>query len=421
MYTRFRPPSVDRLIALLGATLSQGRSVLVLLPDFVDSEILWQELNQQLWSQNLMWHSIPLAAHDDALTPAEILSQTLEVKWQPSRTPRTVANLLRQADLPAVIHLAGLHNLPAPRRCAWLEFVRQWGVASHGAADQGLQPSALCLLVHARDVLGTVPAAQLYLEVFWWWGFPSALEMQLYCRSREDPGEHQTAALWREHVLPSLAGNDMAMIDALWDVILADEQAIVRQLQIEAANRGWTIKACTASAIQHNSVFNYSIIVHPLPPTEIASLWSQGVVYASQEYGLELHSAALALLEQRETLRHRLWRGQAQLILPRIDQVRLALCSILTRRYGRDWPLRWEQPKSEQDIRAIQETPFACQWGHLFYLLMYVSELRAERHLLDVVRRARDLRNCLAHYRPVTYTQFEGLWRNLQDLMELEA
>lgn len=45
-----------------------------------------------------------------------------------------------------------------------------------------------------------------------------------------------------------------------------------------------------------------------------------------------------------EDIDHRLWRGQAALLLPFLDSIRLDLCAELTSLHGRDWPIRWKRP-----------------------------------------------------------------------------
>ena len=51
----------------------------------------------------------------------------------------------------------------------------------------------------------------------------------------------------------------------------------------------------------------------------------------------------------------------------------------------------------------------ACQLGYLKHLLMKCGEMNREKTLLPLVSQAGEVRNELAHYRPVEYSQYERL------------
>jgi hypothetical protein len=47
-------------------------------------------------------------------------------------------------------------------------------------------------------------------------------------------------------------------------------------------------------------------------------------------------------------------------------------------------------------------------------LLKHGAFLRAERHWLPLAAIARYVRNEIAHYRPITFRDFEGIWREME-------
>jgi hypothetical protein len=146
------------------------------------------------------------------------------------------------------------------------------------------------------------------------------------------------------------------------------------------------------------------------PPVQLHSLWAKGALCWTPEYGLELHPSALVLLEKVEAIRHRLWRGQASLLLPIIDTIRIVVCEYLTQRYRKDWPLCWHTPESPEETSALRENALACQWGYLEWLLGNCEHFARERdRLLPLARRMKHMRNELAHYRRVTLSDFEGI------------
>ena len=142
--------------------------------------------------------------------------------------------------------------------------------------------------------------------------------------------------------------------------------------------------------------------------------WAEGMLHYTWEYGLELHSAVLALAQRYDVLRQRLWRGQAALLLPLLDQVRVALCERLTEQHGSEWPLKWGEPLSDEEKAAVRMTPLAAQWGYLDHLLTHTPAGRWEPRISPLVSRARTLRNRVAHFQPVSFTDFQRFWYELE-------
>jgi hypothetical protein len=152
------------------------------------------------------------------------------------------------------------------------------------------------------------------------------------------------------------------------------------------------------------------------PPAFLRPFWNEGIIRYSREYGFELHTAALAMVEDRSAINARIWRGQAALILPRLDWPRYRLCDHLTQKYGRDWPVRWCTPDSSEEHDDVKTTPHACQWGYLRHLLSTVPQLRGENRFLSLAIAACKLRNNLTHWRPVSFSEFETFCRETDDL-----
>jgi hypothetical protein len=78
-------------------------------------------------------------------------------------------------------------------------------------------------------------------------------------------------------------------------------------------------------------------------------------------------------------------------------------------------------PESTEEDAAVRHSPLACQWGHLEVLLKHGAFLRAERHWLPLASIVRYVRNEIAHYRPITFSDFEGMWREIERVTPSEA
>ena len=269
--------------------------------------------------------------------------------------------------------------------------------------------SALCLIAQASKVpYPYIDSTNVFLSLLPWWGTPSALEMGMLCRLASG---HDSAPLsrWREYIIPAIAGSDLSLGDFLWRKLHRTGTKLTLVLRNFAHERGWTRNECKSLAEYHLSEDS-----SPLSTAHLYHNWARGLVHWTPEYGLEHHSAILALLNQQEALNHRLWRGQHGFLLPQIDKIRLALCAHLNQSYGRHWPYKWQEPENDEEHQAVRDSPFACQLGHMESLLQNCHDLRRERRWISLVRRSRQIRNHLAHYRPISLNEYEAFCREVK-------
>jgi len=411
----FQTPRAQRFMSDVTEDLRQGRSVLLIIPAGHNLSSMWQLLREGLLRLEFHVEDIWLPGLSVEQGVVAALSDTLQIQWVSSESPRILDNLLLSDRLPDIMHLEGFSELSIPERSAWSSFLYHWAEANHRVADRGGISRSLFIVASAPEILPYLPNTDIHLAVYWWCGIPSALELQLLCRSEGNGTNLSARSRWREHIIPSLACGDIALASHLWDHIYSDTKELGNQLRLFAGERGWTTNILRKLGVA-NMDGNMPDSQEPAfygPPIRLRNLWAQGVIVWTQEYGFEFHSAALLVLEQHEELSHRIWRGQAPLLLPEIDALRLELCSYLTRHYGSDWPLL-EPCRSPEEDKAVRNNPLACQWGHLELLLRKCNLLRSESHRLSLVRQVREIRNELAHYRPINFSTFESVWMKMK-------
>lgn len=431
----------QRLTTVLVEELGQSRSVLVLLPECVEPSRLWTflrgRLREQMGVRRVSLADLEKAKFRDrsstkcvSVVETAILAETVGARWKNHDAPRTLQNLLECEGLPEVIGFDGWEQLSADAVGRWLEFMSAWAREaqrtlhySSTRPDERLRrTSAICALVPAALVLEQLPQSNVRLGIHWWWSIPSNLELRLLCRTQDsnelDGDEpHATAeTAWREHLLPALAGCDLGLAGALWDVVCEGEEAINRTLHEWAYSRGWSpdrLQSWGANDLLLGSPSQNGIGVRP--PLIWGTLWAHGAMHRTHEHGLELNTAALQVLGHHEAVRHRIWRGQAALLMPLIDSVRMRLCRHMTKVYKRGWAIRWELPKEDRELVAIQESDYGCELGFLYHLLYTHSkdELKAQREWVPLIRLARDIRNDLAHYKSISFGEFKAFWREV--------
>jgi hypothetical protein len=410
-------PSVRAFIHSIAEDIRQRRSVMIFLPATIERAWVWSLLDSELWRRQLLAESVDLRHCAPDRTPVEILGEALHVKW-PAASSREVASLAKSEGLPDVIVLEGIESLEPTLRNVWLRFIGQWAQVSQNLYESLAPPSVLCTLRqpgclmsdHADDESLFESNSNVRLALHWWWGFPSALEVRLLLRlaksRRTRDGQDPR---WEEHLLPALAGNDVLLLERLWSANTIEEEQLLSCLHEFAQERGWTREKLREWGavrplrlnLRHNGSLPQS------PPLNRRALWAQGALCATEEYGIELHPAALHVLGWHSELDRRLWRGQAELLLPVLDSVRRDVCSYLTSLYGRDWPVKWAKPEHPDEETAVRADPLACQWGYLEWLIRNCPQLERERRWLSLIMSAARVRNDIAHYRHVSQSQYE--------------
>lgn len=421
--TLVQTPSFQQFLKVIEKDLSNRRSVLVLLPIGIDPLEIWSQLRANLWQRDYALEEIWLPDLPKDHTPVIALGDFLGIDWGVLNGTSSLAKLVATRGLVDIVQLDGLDQLSVTPRKNWMIFLTAWAQDSHSVANLGHLPVAMCAVVPAISILPEIPESDVYLATHWWWKVPSALEVQLLCRLGNEDNLWNAKTHWREHLLPALVGNDISLIEYLWESSHLGLEELIHKLCSFAKERDWeeeSLQEWGATEFIVKSIYSedYQMLS---PPVRWQNLWAHGALSWTPEYGFEVHVAALAVLGRNEEVKHRLWRGQAKLLLPMIDHTRLTLCSYLTKRYGYDWPVRWHQPSSPDELVAVQSNPLACQWGYLEWLLRNCNHLRTERAWTRMATLAHWIRNEIAHYRPITFRDFEGFWHEIEQIYMLKS
>ncbi|OQB28042.1 MAG: hypothetical protein BWY10_00846 [Chloroflexi bacterium ADurb.Bin180] len=408
---RFELPGVQSWVAGIADDLDKGQTVCLLLPQPVEAGLFWPPIRERLGKlgnsiAEVHTPGIPTGAR----MPSE-LAKALGVKWPASTTPRTLPELVRNPELPGIIHLEDWAELAPAAQHEWLTIARRWADYSRSASCEGEGSTALLIIANATDNLQPTLDSDVAFRIRLWWQVPSVLETMQLCRITAEGSWRTPLHEWREHILPSLVAGDLEAATEIWDDSLWDVDSLLPRLDSLAEKRGWT--RGTIEPLTNGWFTDQSPVVGAEsglePPRRLLSLWARGLVCSTLEYGPTLSPVALAVLGNRREIERRLWRGQVGLLMPIIDELRLDICGRWARRFGADWPTRWTLPDSEEEARAIYASPLNCGWGHMETLLRGRAELIRERPLLPMIAHSRYVRNELAHSRPVRYYDFKEL------------
>ena len=383
----------------------------VLLPDNLSREMVGRLVRNRIDTLRLATRRL---FDPGEASPVAASANAMNVTWPSPRTLRTVHNLLRCGNLPDILYV---HRIGPS--LAWTEFIESWASEYRRLRHSGkTSVPSLFVIAKLRDFGFVLPERKASLTFHWWWGFPSMLEIRLSCRiASEQYDRNETAtSRWREYVLPGLVSSDVQLAEHMWDMVLGDTDQAMRALAdywdcLEDAGVGDSIGDVIEVVEANQGTYG----VGQALPQHLHRLWAGGRLVYTREYGLEIHPALLAHRERRTSVEHMLWRGQSELLLPIVNEIRLRVCQDFTETYGSDWPVKWVPPHFEHDIEEVKRSPLGTELSHVNYLLQNLGirnhnhDLYHKRFLGDLVLMAKTVRNEIAHYNPVACHDFVRL------------
>lgn len=398
--------------------IKQGNSVLGILPKGnVWSDYLTRFCCQGIVEMTGLWaEDVLLDPADKSIhLPLSIIRQQMDYDAPQGVELPSVQTFLQTTDLPDLIIISGLERLEAEVQQTWLDFLLLWQEAAHAikSAEGRNMPCLLLFLPLEVDNL-RLPQADTGLLVSWWWSLPTVLEVQLLCRLSEggEMLELTGNEAWREAILAELVGNDLPLLDYLWDYVFEPPKKIIECLAHYARQRGWTqakLESWGVPSLVQGSGVSRQLLRAPLAAHR--SLWAEGLLSRTPERGVEVSLAALVVLKRLDQVKHRLWRAQSRLILPILDEWRLEICAALTQQYGREWVDWGPTPQTEEQKKQREQArldPLTTEWGALKWALFRQPMPETERFLKQVTW-AQKARNILAHYQLVSFETYEQL------------
>ncbi len=352
--------------------------------------------------------------------PVMSVAQTLNVTWPSLSTPRSVRNLLAYLEFTDVVHVRGFDPLAASDETIkeqWMNLLVEWVRESRELESKFNRTVAkLCIVAKLKDFDHDLLTDEEGLKALWWDGFPSSLELRLACRiaAREEASEPHRQR-WREQVIPAFVSSDFNLAEHMWDSILGSHESITKGLIEYGLKTG--LSECKESALdfmkrdpngEEDSVLRG-------PARRHWKLWARGGIVSTPEYGTEVHPSLLALCGRNAAIEHRLWRGQAEYLLPWLNDIRIRVCDDMTQTFGPSWPQGSPMSQTDDEIEIVRDDhrddPRGVELGRLEFLLKNVAAFRARKVLLPIVAQSRILRNEIAHYRPVSFADVIELWK----------
>lgn len=386
-------PGPRQFLQKIGQDLLDGVSQIILYPPGVNSYGIKHELLRSIERDHFLDVRLINAIGDgegNLGDPFLILCQ----EFPEAAEYGFLERVIEEYALPDVILVENLENCQKEMQTAWMQTLKRWIQATQAS---GVRHSLLLLLPADAAVRFILPPPDVRLSYLVWAGIPTSLEVRLLCRMKTEGLDFEDQ--WREFMIASLAANDIGLCEHLWDVITCSKEEIIAELHCFAGEQGWDGEHL------HELLRGWK----PRPPgldlrlnpqESGFSLLSQGITVYTAEYGEEINSAALAAMGKVEEIEHRIWRAQAALLLPLIDEVRRRICTHMTANYGDNWA---------EIERQIYQPPL--EWGKLKIFFESLSRQFPEKDRWGTgVKQTWWIRNQLSHYNCIQYNNFRDFW-----------
>lgn len=380
------------------ALVVEHHSVIVVLPGSMEVDTITSRVYRDTLHREPRKRDVVVR---DGIEPLKLMAEAEGVRYQGRLTIEKLLaqseKQLTEGERSAILHITELGKTSPETQHLWFELFAHWAEVAQTRSSENLVTPALLLILDANRLAQDLPSSNVFLRILWFKQL-SGLEMQLLCRLQTDTKVDEILAGWREQILPDLVGNDLGLLEQLWDPIglIRSVDDLMARLREYANSQRWN------GNVDAQSVASLPITTHvdhlEAPQRK---LWAQGLLYHTPENGWEIHSALLAVMNRRPEVAHRYWRGQARLLLPFVDHVRHSILTRLTLRYGNAWPSQWIDPPV-QDASQVE-------WGSLKHFAEHNTQADGTRKWRRLISLGWGIRNKIAHYEPITVAEYRVL------------
>jgi hypothetical protein len=393
-------PGPYRFVTEIVDDLREGRNVFIFLPDYLPKGTF--HLIQKLAKAD----DLPLIERICApaisnSSPSYDLQLSLNLETEDNYEMETTNLYKNESFKGRIIWIDELWNI-GEKANLWIKFFKQYSFvcSNYDLIDRTL----FVVPIKGSLVSQKIPTENLFTQ-HWYWGKLSIIDVQIYTAQLInalvfESLENQLSI----NVISSLCGFDIDCIKKLCENWLSDSENIPEILSSIGTERNWTNED-NKRIIEEIDKQNYAYrSFNDQPPTYLKKIWGKGMLNLINGR-IFISPIVNSLILNSEEIRHRIWRGHAQTLLPIIDEYRIKIIGIL-KEYGL---INIENGKNENDILEI---------GTIKYRIDSNRKLRRkiDKELLDLIRLLTKIRNNIAHLKIISKQQREKLNRIIMNL-----
>lgn len=318
-----------------------------------------------------------------------------------------VDKIMESQECPELIVIRNIDSIDEESQKLWILFIREWGKASQIYKNPFAFRRSLLLDMKSAKLLGKIVHEPGW-DVHWMYRWILPLECMTVLSELLLESEIQDGTgMWLEAILPEISGPDLELMSWLFNRRgkLSRFDGIFACL-LEYAQNSFAADWDSLSKL-YLHVKSVKVSTGNNVPEKLWPLWEAGLIDYVRDEGVFYNSAFLAVVDEREILRHRIWKGIVRVLLPSIDLTRVMVCNWLNDKYGNVWEdfCKQEALKDEKMYgvgyrNANNETDI-----HLTELRGIVNFMAAkefDKHIdyarsFEAIKHLRDSRNAIAH------------------------
>lgn len=261
------------------------------------------------------------------------------------------------------------------------------------------------------------PPSNLMLAHHFWWGILSSVDIDYATESCMS--DYPPSCIAEYYWLWAMC-RGVAKIDPyLAQLIVEMSPKSIEELCDIVSN----IRSDSFTEIPH-SFFNYpemplrTVKINPPANGALRDLWKGGYLDWHDGSGVILHPYLLSSCGFQQEITRMVWKGQVQIILPLVEQVRQSLIFWLVREFGVDWHAKLVGPLPDEELSGLTgEIGPLCH-----YLFGNRSPLRRSSFskMSDMAWKWRNIRNDISHGRPISFDQISDACNAFDLLAKVE-
>ena len=368
---------------------ARGRHVTTVLPEALASDVLFTDglavaVQDEFTRQSVPTRRIYGVGAD--LSILDTFSQALIFE----NPPITVAELLCHPEASNTVAVVVARDLDTTERCGLPGFLERVELESHALTGQAQRLSVIAILAR-----GQLPAfrggasSDIAMTSIWWWARIARWDVAAHIA-----GMTEHAPL--QGLLSDIRTESIVEV-ARWDLDLAEHLVTIWEgepSRLPSLLKDWRHVSAPVMNGGHGALEGLQ------PPSLVLPSWDQRVVESWHD---QVSVATCSLAAEPEKLSRLVWAAQARVLLPWIEERRSALHIQVTEILG--------APRLAAILREWFDPPVNPGLVEIGALDTVVRKVLDSRHsgVRDASRWLREARNRLAHMRPLSLGDQEGL------------
>lgn len=285
-----------------------------------------------------------------------------------------------------------------------------------GEHAQNSECTSFSLVVFATPRFSP-PPSNLMLAHHHWWGILSSVDIDHATEScvSEYPPSCIAEYYWLWAMCRGVAKIDPHLAQLIVEM---SPKSVDELCELFSSSSSYTISDIPHSFLKYPEMPLNTVRVNPPVNGVMRDLWRCGHLDWHSGSGLVLHPHLLSSCGLQHEITRMVLKGQMQIILPLVEQVRQSLIYWIIREYGEDWINKLVGSLSNDDLSGLKgEIGPLCH-----FIFGSKSQIRRPsfKKISDMAWKWRNIRNEISHGRPISFDRLCDACEAFDSLAKVE-